>query len=129
MWAAGQGAVAWYYTQLPLSKVGAAVFGGLLAGWLTAAVVGRFARWGTGVKFLVLLGILFGVAFSSGAVAGLSALFSLWAWWWYEGVPLVVNWDQFLGFILSTAAIPAAVLGLITGLYVSAVMPRADKKK
>ena len=41
---------------------------------------------------------------------------------------MTVNWGDFLGFIMSSAAIPAAVLGLITGLYVSAAMPKPDKE-
>lgn len=125
-WAGVQWAIAWYVTNVSLDKVVAATAGGFAAGWLTAVVLGRFARWGAGVNMMMLLGIVVGVLASSGAVMGLSYLVS----WWnvFRGnAQAIIDLASVGRFVLDGAAIPAAALGLTTGLYVRASLPSRIK--
>jgi hypothetical protein len=119
IWAAAQGSIAWFAMQAGLWKSIGAGFGGLVAGWVTAALLGRFAKWGAGSGVMAVLGLVFGVAVASGAVTGLSAAIN-----WYNVGKVDFGWDSLGRFVLSTAAVPAAVLGLLTGLYVRSRIPR-----
>ncbi len=119
IWAAAQGALAWF-AEAGVFKTSAAAAAGLIAGWATAGTVGRLTKWGTRTPLLLLAGIVLGVAFSSGAVAGLTYLRALFA------PTSIMNWDELRRFILSGAALPAAVLGLVTALYVRARTPRPE---
>jgi len=94
-------------------------FGGLVAGWTTAALLARFARWGAGAKVMMALGAILGVLIASGAVAGLGVAIQ-----WFRMDRLDFDWKTLDKFVLSGAAIPAAVLGLLTGLYVRSRIPR-----
>ncbi len=123
LWAAAQGSVAWFAMKAGLWKSIGAGFGGLVAGWATAALLGRLAKWGAGVKAMAVLGLVIGVAVASGAVAGLSAAIN----WYYLG-RLDFDWDGLGKFVLSTAAVPAAALGLLTGIYVRSRIPRPPKE-
>lgn len=120
IWAAAQGALAWQYGGKLAWLAGG--FGGLAAGWCTAALLGRFAKWGAGYKIMMALGVIAGVVISSGAVTGLGRIFSL------IGLAKApeVNWQDLGKFLLSTAALPAAALGLLTGIYVRSKIPRPD---
>jgi len=118
LWAGAQGAVAWFM-QEGLWKTAGAGFAGLVAGWTTAALLGRFARWGLGARMMMLLGVILGVAVASGAVTGLGAAIN-----WFHLKKLEFDWENLGRFVLSSAAIPAAVLGLLTGLYVRSRIPR-----
>jgi hypothetical protein len=120
LWAAAQGSIAGYLMEAGLWKSIGAGFGGLVAGWATAALLGRVATWGAGARVMAVLGIVVGVAVASGAVAGLSAAIN-----WYHVGKVVFDWDSLGRFVLSTAAVPAAVLGLLTGLYVRFKIPQA----
>ena len=60
----------------------------------------------------------------SGAVRGLSSLFS----WWSAG-SLQFDVAQLQAFLLSWNVVPAAVLGLLTGLWVGAKSKGGGKKK
>jgi hypothetical protein len=122
IWAAAQGSIAWFAMGAGLWKSVGAGFGGLVAGWATAALLGRFAKWGAGAAVMAVLGLVIGVAVASGAVTGLSAAIN----WYYVG-KINFDWDNLGKFVLSTAAIPAAALGLLTGLYVRARTPRPPR--
>jgi len=119
LWAAGQGAVARLAIGESFWRTIGAGFGGLVAGWATASLLGRFARWGLGYRMMMILGVIVGVAISSGAVAGLGALIDL-----YKLHQLKFDWEGLGKFVVSSAAIPAAVLGLLTGIYVRSRIPR-----
>jgi hypothetical protein len=122
LWAAAQGSIAGFAMHAGLWKSVGAGFGGLVAGWCTAALLGRFAKWGAGAGVMAVLGVVFGVAVASGAVTGLSAAIQ-----WYHFRTVSFDWNNLGQFVLSTAAIPAAVLGLLTGLYVRSRIPRPPK--
>ena len=122
IWAAAQGAIAWFALKAGLWQSVGAAFGGLVAGWGTAALLGRFAKWGAGAGVMAVLGVVFGVAVASGAVAGLTSAIH-----WYNVGTFAFDWNTLGRFVLSTAAIPAAVLGLLTGLYVRSRIPRTPK--
>ncbi len=121
IWAGGQGAASWFAGFGLWMSLGAG-FGGLVAGWTTAALLGRFARWGAGAKIMMALGIILGVLIASGAVAGLGVAIN-----WSRMDRLDFDWRTLDTFVLSGAAIPAAVLGLLTGLYVRSRVPRETK--
>jgi hypothetical protein len=126
LWGAGQWAVSWFLLwKETLSRAVAATAGGIMAGWFTALVLGRLAKWGLGPKLMMVIGLVLGVAFSSGAVAGLDFVFN-------KSIPDVVervDWESLGKFVISAAAIPAAALGLVTGLYVRSSIPRPQKSK
>ena len=112
IWAGAQGAAAGLAGSGLWMSLGAG-FGGLVAGWTTAALLGRFARRGAGAKVIMLLGVILGVLIASGAVAGLGMAIN-----WSRMDRLDFDWRTLDKVVLTGAAIPAAVLGLLTGLYV-----------
>jgi len=124
LWAAGQWAVSWFVAEENLRRTIAAASGGLVAGWSTALILGRFAKWGLAPKGMMVLGFVFGIVFASGAVAGLDAALK-----WYSADKIEVDWTSLQTFILSVAVIPAAVLGIVTGLYVRSAVPPPKAKK
>lgn len=120
IWAAGLCGVA-YFTEK--GSYLASGFGGLIAGWGTASILGRLAKWNMNAKGLMVVGVLVGVILASGAVAGLhKAISSL------RADKVEFDWGQLVAFVLSGAAAPAAVLGLLTGLYVRNKIPRPESK-
>ena len=124
LWGLGTWAVEWFVNyEESLFRAIAAAAGGLVAGWCTALVLGRLAKWGLGAKALMVAGLLFGVAFASGAVTGLNFALS-----GFRRDAVRFDWESFQAFVLSVAVIPAAALGIVTGLYVRLQVPRAGKK-
>jgi hypothetical protein len=121
LWALAQGIVAKFVMKDNTWNSVSAAVAGLAAGWTTAAVLGALAKWGSGAKVLAIAGLIVGVLVASGAVAGLRAIVS-----WHLKAPQI-NWDELQRYILSEAAIPAAVLGLVTGLYVRSAIPQPKK--
>jgi uncharacterized membrane protein len=125
LWAAGSWAGSWFITpEASFFKVISAAAGGIAAGWSTALILGRLAKWGVGAKVLMVLGLVLGIAFASGAVAGLNYAISH-----YRAEAVQVNWELLLDFLTKATVIPAAVLGILTGLYVRSSVPRPAKKK
>lgn len=124
LWAAAQLAVEWFlFHDGTIGTALAAALGGFAAGWATTGLLNRLAKWGVGGLWMVGLGVLFGVAVASGAVSGLSSLFS----WWFYAKPPQVDWAGLQSFLLSWKVAPAAGLGALTGLLVKATTP--SKKK
>ena len=130
LWAGGQFAYNWFILELlPVPKptfwqtIGAIV-SAFIAGWTTAALLGRFAKWGAGYKVMTVLGILVGVAVFSGAFSGLTSVFE-----WFSTKEFKVDWQKLQDFLLSWSVAPPAGLGLFTGLYVRAKIPRPKEKK
>jgi len=121
IWAGAQGLSAGFAGSGLWMSLGAG-FGGLVAGWTTAALLGRVARWGAGAKLMMALGVILGVLIASGAVAGLGVAIN-----WFRMDRLDFDWRLLDKFVLSGAAIPAAILGLLTGLYVRSRIPRETK--
>ena len=113
LWAAGMGTVAWYFPDEEKGFV-TVVLSGLIAGWGTATLLGILGRGGAQKTFMVLAGFVFGVAMASGAVSITTGLAGLI----FSGEPMTFDWDGYWSFVLSTAAIPASVLGPLTGFYV-----------
>ena len=113
IWALGMGAVARYF---PDEQKGFAsvIFSGLIAGWATATLLGFLGRGGAKKKFMMIGGFVFGIAMASGAVSITTGL----AGYFFREEAMTFKWDEFFSFVLSTAAIPAAVLGPLTGHYV-----------
>lgn len=124
LWAAAHWAVAWFVTDLPLFPAIAASGGGLVAGWCTALALGRIAKWGATAKMMIVFGLVLGIAFSSGAVTGLNYAIS-----GFKPESVKIDWESFQKFVLSTAAVPAVALGVLTGLYVRSSIPRPKPKK
>jgi hypothetical protein len=118
IWAAGHGALS-YFTEQGFWASFASGCGGLVAGWTTASLLARIARFGAGSKIMMLTGLIFGVVVSSGAVFGLKYVFD-----WFGAGVVKIDWESLGRFLLSGAALPAAVLGLVTGAYVRAKIPR-----
>lgn len=124
LWGLGTWAVEWFvHYEESLFRAIAAAAGGLLAGWFTALVLGRLAKWGFGFKTMMAAGLLFGVAFASGAVSGLNFALS-----GFRRDAVRFDWESFQAFVLSVAVVPAAALGIVTGLYVRLQVPRTGKK-
>lgn len=118
LWAAAQGAVAWFQEPGVFSTLGAAL-GGAIAGWGTASLLGWFARFGAGAKVMMISGLVLGVGIASGAVVGVGYAISH-----LRPGEVKVDWDTLGRSFTSGAAIPAAVLGVVTGLFVRAKFPR-----
>lgn len=118
LWAAGHGALS-YFTDQGFWSTMASGFGGMAAGWATASLLARAARFGAGYKAMMILGGIAGIVISSGAVFGLQQAFD-----WFRLGAVSIQWESLGKFLLSGAALPAAVLGLITGAYVRAKIPR-----
>ena len=125
LWGGGQFAYNWFLTpELRLTATLSAVFSAFIAGWTTAAILGRFAKWGLGYKALMPLGVLVGVAVFSGAFSGLSSALN-----WLATKEVKVDWLKLQEFLLSWSVAPPAGLGLLTGAYVRAKIPVPKKKK
>ena len=124
IWAGGQFAYNWFITpDLHPGPTYSAIFSAFVAGWTTAAILGRFAKWGAGYKVLMVAGILVGVAVFSGAFSGLSSVLD----WWRTRGEFHVDWPRLQAFLLSWSVAPPAGLGLLTGLYVRTKIPRPKK--
>ena len=125
IWAGGQWAVEWFlYPEGDLRSAFAAVAGGFAAGWVTAAILGKFAKWGLGWKPLMAIGLVLGVTLASGAVHGLSSALS-----WWSAKKVEVDWEKLRDYLISWRVAPSAALGLLTGLYVRAKIPKPKKGK
>jgi hypothetical protein len=125
LWAGGQFAYNWFITlDLRLGHTLSAIFSAFIAGWSTAAILGRFAKWGAGYKVLMVSGVVVGVAIFSGAFTGLSSALE---WWAVKSVK--VDWTKLQDFLLSWSVAPPAGLGLLTGIYVRGKIPRPKKKE
>lgn len=115
LWAGAQWGVEWFlYPEGTLWTALAAAFGGFIAGWITVGLLNRLGKWGVGALALLAFGALIGVAVASGAVKGLSTLFS----WWFAAKPPTVDWEGLKTFVLSWRVAPALGLGALSGLYV-----------
>jgi hypothetical protein len=112
VWGAAQWALDWFVIQSGglWGSVGAGA-GGFAAGWVVTALLNTLARWKIPGKALAVLGLILGVAAVSGAVKGLSSLFT-----WFSTKELDFDLDKLQAFVLSWNVVPAAVLGLLTGL-------------
>jgi hypothetical protein len=125
LWAAGQFAYNWFITyELGGWRTICAVVSAFLAGWTTALILGRFAKWGAGYKVLMVAGILIGVTIFSGAFSGLTSALE-----WWELKSIKVDWAKLKEFLLSWSVAPPAGLGLLTGAYVRSKIPRKSEKK
>ncbi len=125
LWAVGSWAGSWFITpEASFFRVLSAAAGGMAAGWSTALVLGRLAKWGLGARVLMVLGLLLGVGFASGAVTGLNYALASW-----KAEAVEVNWELLLDFLTKATVIPAALLGLATGVYVRTSVPRPARKK
>jgi hypothetical protein len=93
---------------------------GLVSGFFAALFLGRVAKFGTKMGLMMVAGLIVGVLVASGAAAGLKYVLLGQA---------EVNWETLLAFIASNAAAPAAVLGILTGIYVRMRIPQQKKKK
>jgi hypothetical protein len=114
IWAGGQFAVNWFVTpETLLPTVISACFSAFFSGWTTSALLGRFAKWGANAWVMMILGVLVGVAIFSGAFSGLSAALD-----WWKTKEVKVDWDKLQAALLTWSVVPAAALGLLTGLYV-----------
>lgn len=123
LWALGQWAVCWFVTETELWATVSATTGAFASGWVTASLSGRLARWGLGAGAMMVAGLILGVLVFSGAVSGITAVLG-----WWKAKNVGVNWEELQAFLLSPAAVPPALLGLITGLYVRARIPVKNKK-
>ena len=120
LWAGAQWGVEWflYPPGHPLAgslwTAFAAAFGGFIAGWVTVGLLNRLGKWGVGPLALLAFGALIGAVVASGAVKGLSTLFS----WWFAAKPPSIDWEGLKTFVLSWRVAPALALGALSGLYV-----------
>jgi hypothetical protein len=112
LWAAAQWALDWFVIQSGglWGSVSAGV-GGFAAGWIVTGLLNTLGRWKVPAGALLVLGLLLGVAAVSGAVGGLSSLFT-----WWSSKELDFDLEKLKGFVLSYQVVPAAVLGALTGL-------------
>jgi hypothetical protein len=125
LWGAAQWAVEWFLVpEGGLWGSVSAAAGGFAAGWVTVALLNTLGRWKVPGKALGVLGILFGVAAVSGAVRGLSSLFT-----WWVTKSLAFDVDKLMSFLLSWNVVPAAALGLLTGLWIGGKGKGDGKKK
>jgi hypothetical protein len=122
LWAAGQWVVCWFVTRDNLWPTLSALSSAFVAGGATAAILGRFARWGVGANLLMGIGLLVGVAVFSGSFSTLIAALD---WWLTKEIR--VDWEKLQNFLLSWAVAPPAALGALTGLYVRARNPCPGK--
>src|SRR5579863_925400 len=114
IWAGGQFCVNWFITYTYyIWATASACASAFVTGWVTSAILGRFAKWGANALVMAILGVLIGVAVFSGAFTGLSS-----APEWWQARQITVNWDKLQTMLLSPTAAPPAILGLLTGLYV-----------
>jgi len=120
IWAGVLGAVPWLADEGMGPALGAGV-GGLVSGWSTASVLGWFGRFRPSARFMAIVGSIAGVLISSGAVGGLKIALDL-----LRVGAVEIEWASLAKFVLSWSAPPAAVLGLVTGLYVRSKFDRAE---
>ena len=113
IWALAMGAMGWYMGDGLWSVLGAA-FTGLISGWGTATLLGFFARGGARTTLMMIAGLVIGVCVASGAMAIMTSLPMILL----RGGAFEMDWEEFWTFVLSAGAIPAAVLGLLTGFYI-----------
>jgi hypothetical protein len=116
VWAAAQWAVEWFL--VPDGGLWGSVSagaGGFVAGWVTTGLLNTLGRWKVPGNALFVLGLIIGVAAVSGAVRGLSSVFS-----WFSTKSLEFDLDKLQAFLLSLNVVPAAALGALTGLWVGA---------
>jgi hypothetical protein len=113
LWGAAQWAVEWFLIQEGglWNSIGAGA-GGFAAGWVTTALLNTLARWKIPAGALFVLGLIIGVAAVSGAVRGLSSIFSF-----FSSKPLEFDVEKLKMFLLSWNVVPAAVLGALTGYW------------
>lgn len=124
IWGAAQWGVEWFvFPEHSLWQAVAAAFGGVVAGWTTATLLGFLARWGASAWPMMVAGLFIGVAVMSGAVQGITYGIALL---WKQ--PATFDLDKLLLFLKSWAVVPALVLGVITGLYVRIQIPRKKAK-
>lgn len=124
IWAAGQWAVEWFvFPEHTLGQAVAAAFGGLLAGWATASLLGFLAQWGAGPWLMMIAGLVVGVAVMSGAVHGID-----WGLALLRDKSRSFDTEKLLAFLKSWSVVPAIVLGVLTGLYVRVQVPRKKGK-
>jgi hypothetical protein len=124
VWAAAQWAVDWFL--VPDGGLWGSVSagaGGFAAGWVATALLNFLARWKVPAQALLVLGVLIGVAAVSGAVRGLSSLYT-----WYATKSLDFDFERLQAFVLSWNVVPAAVLGAITGLWAGGKAKSGKKK-
>ena len=125
LWGAAQWAVDWFLVQEGgLWGAVSAAAGGFAAGWVTTALLNILARWKVPGQALGVIGVAVGVAAVSGAVRGLSSLFS-----WFSTKSLDFDMEKMQAFLLSWNVVPAAVLGLLTGLWIGSKSKSGGKKK
>lgn len=124
LWAGGQFAVNWFITyEQHLGTTLAAIVGAFIAGWTTAALLGRIAKWGAGANVMMVAGVIIGVAVFTGAFSGLGAVKD-----WYSTRHVSVNWEELASSLLKWTVLPPIGLGLLTGLYVRAKIPQKAAK-
>jgi hypothetical protein len=114
LWGAAQWAVEWFLVQDGgiWNSIGAGA-GGFAAGWVTTALLNTLARWKIPPGALFVLGLIIGVAAVSGAVRGLSSIFSF-----FSTKSLDFDVEKLKMFLLSWNVVPAAALGALTGYWV-----------
>ena len=111
LWAAAQWALDWFVIQSGgLWGSVSAGAGGFAAGWVTTGLLNTLARLKIPAGALLVLGAILGVAAVSGAVRGLSSLFT-----WWSTKSLDFDLEQLKAFVLSYNVVPAAALGGLTG--------------
>src|SRR5687767_11584280 len=90
LWAGGQFAVNWFITyEMSMWTTITAIAGAFIAGWSTAALLGRIAKWGAGTNLMMVAGVLLGVAIFTGAFSGLAAVKD-----WLSTRHLAVDWEK-----------------------------------
>jgi hypothetical protein len=113
LWGAAQWAVEWFLVQDGgiWNSIGAGA-GGFAAGWVTTGLLNTLARWKVPAGALFVLGLLIGVAAVSGAVRGLSSVFTF-----FSTKSLDFDLEKLKMFLLSWNVVPAAALGALTGFW------------
>ncbi len=124
LWGAAQWAVEWFLVQDGgLWNSISAGAGGFAAGWVTTGLLNTLARWKVPGNALFVLGLIIGVAAVSGAVRGLSSLFTF-----FSTKSLAFDLEKLQVFLLSWNVVPAAVLGALTGLWAGSLNKGGKKK-
>ena len=123
IWALGMGTAGWYMQEGFWSIIGAG-FAGLLSGWGTATLLGFFGCGGARTSLMMIAGLVIGVCVASGAMAVVTSIPMMIL----RGGAFEMDWEEFWTFVLSAGAIPAAVLGLLTGLYIRGKFAKTEKK-
>ena len=114
LWGGAQWAVEWFL--VPKGGIWDSVSagaGGFAAGWVTTALLNTLGRWKVPGNALFVLGLIIGVVAVSGAVRGLSSIFTFFA-----TKSLEFDLVKLQDFLMSWNVVPAAALGALTGLWV-----------